>query len=163
MNIRFDQSGSKLSFEKLSKIKIISLDDYGKGLQYNLDLPSGAHEIRVIHGSRDCFISIDDFFLHISSIPYARCAHFNLPSDFDDRNYVFELLNKEEIDKYLSAYIDGFFDHLYPISGTSNLWKLKLNIENFLEGYKLITLGTEQVLLCKTDDYYIYFVSQSID
>jgi hypothetical protein len=163
MEKRISLDSKGLSLDKLSKIKIISFDDYGKGLHSNIDFPSGAHEIRVILGRDDNFINVKDFFLHISCIPFARCTHFDFPSDFEDRKYTFQTLSKKEIDKYVNSYIEGFFEHLYPISITLDLWKLSLNIKDFEEGYKLETQGTEQVLICKTTEYYLYFISQSID
>lgn len=163
MEIKFSSTDTELSLDKLSKLKIISFDDYGKGLQSNINFPSGSHEIRVVLGRSDGFQSISDFFLHISSIQFARCTHFDLPNDFVSRIYSFQSLKKEELDKNIDAYIEGFFEHLYPISITLNLWKLSLNIESYIEGYKLETQGTEQVIICKTSDYYLYFISQSID
>lgn len=163
MKVKFSTAHQSLSIDKLSQIKIISFDDYGKDYQSNINFPPGAHEIKVILGRSDTFSSIIDFFIHVSSIPYARFTSYELPSVFYDKQFIFDALNKDEINKYISAYFDGFFEGLYPISSTLNLWNVSLSVEQFKEGYKVQAQGSEQILIIRTEEYFLYFVSEAIN
>ena len=163
MKIEFCNLEEALDINNLSQLKIISLEDYGKNYQDKIDFQPGAHQIEVILAREDSFNSISDFFIHVISMPYANRVTFNLPIDFYNKSYSLFKMRSDQFILYIDSYFEGFFEHLYPILPNLDLWKIQLNIEDYQEGYKIEMLGTEQVLICRTLAYYMYFISQSID
>lgn len=149
--------------DKLSKIKVLTLDDYGKAYQPYITFLSTALELRIFHGNTSNFESIVDFIMHIFSIPYARGNHFELTVDFFEQELNLESLDLQEFLKYINSSVESFFEGMYLISGGGDIWKLSLNIKGFIEGYKIVTVGSDQIFVCRTSEYYLYFSSQSIN
>lgn len=163
MKVEFYDIKECLDINKLSRLKIISLEDYGRDYQEKIDFQPGAHQIEVILAKEGSFISISDFLIHVMSMQYANKVNFDLPADFYYRSYSLSEMSSSQFQLYVDSYFEGFFEHLYPISPNLNLWKVQMNINNYQEGYKIEMAGTEQVLICRTSLYYMYLVSQSID
>lgn len=163
MKIEFCSAKKFLDINNLSQLKIISIEDYGKNYQDKIDFPPGAHQIEVVLAREDGFNSISDFLIHVMSMQYANRVSFNLPSDFYDRSYSLSQMSPYQFKLYVDSYFEGFFGNLYTISPNLNLWQVEMNFDDYKEGYKIEMSGTEQVLMCRTSIYYMYFISQSID
>ena len=164
MKVSFDGFANKWSIiDKLSKIKIITIDDYGRIYQPYVKFSRSALELRAFHGNTSDFESIIDFIMHILSIPFARGSHFELKADFYEQELDLEPLDLQEFLKYMDSSIESFFEGMYPIIGGMKIWKLSLNIQEFIEGYKIESMGSEQIFVCHTSKYYLYYSSQSIN
>lgn len=163
MKVNFCDLEKSLDIRNLSKFKIISIEDFGKYYQNNIDFPSGAHQIEVILARIDDFKSISDFLIHVRSIGYANRVSFNFTTDFFDQSFLLTEMDSDQFALYLDSYFEGFFEHLSPISPDLTMWKVQLKAKNYLEGYKIELPGTAQILICRTASYYMYFTFQSID
>jgi len=163
MEVKFSDVKKSLDIRNLGRLKIITIEDYGKRYQDKIAFPPGAHHIEVILAREDDFSSISDFLIHVMSMRHANRINFNLPIDFFNQTYFLTKLSSDQFNLYVDSYFDGFFVDMPPISPNLDLWKVKLNINDYREGFKIEMSGTAQVLVCRTSIYYMHFVSQSID
>ncbi len=154
MVIKFNEE--ILDINKVKDIVCISYQNYLPHLKF--DFPSGAKGIITYQGSKKSFNGIEEFHLYVYALPYMNYLEYNFPTHFSDLEFHFIEFSKKDFLDYLEAYFDTFKE-----LSNDNLWKCKLDIPDFICGFKFITKGTGLYLIGETVENYFSFIFQSID
>lgn len=146
----------KLDIQKLSKLNFSLIKNYDVG--YQIHHSPGAMEMMTIVVSVKLFDSIWEFLTHVLALRYARYVSFDLPSNFLEEDIEIVEFDVNEFKKYLFGYIESYMDL------TDNfIWKIQLNVDNYIIGYRISPERTGLFLICETSEFYIAYFYTSID
>jgi hypothetical protein len=147
---------SKLNILNTKRINIIQHRNFRTDIKFNF--PSGAIELMTHESNKKYFDNIFDFYMHIIAMPFSNFTDYDLPDNFFESPHEFEALTKEDFQYQVNGYFDSFSD-----LAEDNLWCNGLNLETYIEGFKIIGNTTGLFLIGAVSNSYFSFIYQSID